>query len=81
MDKGTQRHGESGAARLPHLLERALAVDEMQEDLYYKIIGMYIDLGDRASATRVYRRCVSTFGESPPLADTQEVKSLLAQLS
>ena len=63
------------------LLERALAVDDMQEELYYKIIEMYLELDDRPSADRVYRRCVSTFGEASPLADTQEVKSLLAQLS
>ena len=63
------------------LMERALAVDELQEEMYYNIIKLYLDQGDRASAARVYRRCVSVFGESPPLSGARQIKDLLAQLN
>ncbi len=32
------------------LLEKALAIDELQEDVYYKVMDLYLELGDTAAA-------------------------------
>ena len=62
------------------LLERILAIDELQEELYYKVIELYLGLGDVASASRVNQRCLSVFDESSSLSDSPRIKELLARL-
>ena len=63
------------------LLQTALAVDEQQEEIYYKVMDLYLKLGDRAAAARVYRRCLSVFGETTPLSHAPETKGLLSRLN
>ena len=62
-------------------LERVLAIDELQEDLYYKVIELYLGLGDVASATRIRQRCLSIFDESSSLSDSPRIRKLLARLN
>jgi DNA-binding SARP family transcriptional activator len=63
------------------LLEKALTVDEFQEELHYKIMDLCLKQGDPAAASRAYRRCLSVFGEVPALAQAPEVSRLLARLN
>ncbi len=63
------------------LMEQALAVDEFQEDIYHKIMDLYLEIGEESSATKIYRRCLSVFGETVYLADSPRVSRLLSHLN
>ena len=63
------------------LLEQALAVDELQEEIYYKIMDLHIRLNDQVTATRVYSRCLAAIGPPTNLADGPKVRSILAHLN
>ena len=54
-----------GAIRL---LERHLEVDELKEEVYYRIMDLHLKLGAKASATLIYRRFLAEFGRT----DTQD---------
>ena len=64
-----------------NLLEQALALDDLQEEIYYKIMDLYIRLHDQVSATRVYSRCMAAIGHHSILADGPKVRSMLAHLN
>lgn len=57
------------------VLEQALEVDELQEEVYYRIMDLYLQLGDNTSATRMYKRCMSVFGETVPFGQTKPLRS------
>ena len=63
------------------LLEKALAVDAYQEEIYYKIMDLYIQLDDLASATRVYSRCIAAVGPPTLPTDSPKVRRILAHLN
>ncbi len=63
------------------LLEKALAIDELQEDVYYKVMDLYLELGDTAAATKIYKRCLAVFGQTVPLFSSPKVSKLLAHLN
>ena len=63
------------------LLEKALAVDTLQEEIYYKIMDLYIQLDDPASATRVYSRCLAAVGPAALPTDSPKVRRILAHLN
>ena len=63
------------------LLEQALAVDEFQEEIYYKIMDLYLEIGEGSSATKIYKRCLSVFGEMVFLSDFPRVSKLLSHLN
>ncbi|MCI0438699.1 MAG: tetratricopeptide repeat protein [Chloroflexi bacterium] len=62
-------------------LENALAIDELQEQTYYKIMDLYLELGDTTSATRIYKRCLSVFGETVSFASSPKVTNILSHLN
>ena len=60
------------------ILEKALEIDEYQEDIYQKIIDLYIEAGDSAAASRTRRRRASLFGETVNLFfDSPQTKDSL----
>jgi DNA-binding SARP family transcriptional activator len=63
------------------LLEKALAVDELQEELHYQIMDLCLKQGDSVAASRAYRRCLSVCGEVTTLSPAPEVGRLLARLN
>jgi two-component SAPR family response regulator len=63
------------------LLEKALAVDELQEELHYRVMDLCLKQGDSVAASRAYRRCLSVFGEVTTLPQAPEVARLLARLN
>lgn len=63
------------------LLEKGLSVDDLQEEAYYKMMDLYLEIGDVASARRVYKRCVSILGETLPISESPKVSKLLAHLN
>jgi DNA-binding SARP family transcriptional activator len=63
------------------LLEKALVVDELQEDLHYRVMDLCLKQGDSGAANRAYRRCLSVFGEVTTLSRAPEVGRLLARLN
>ena len=63
------------------LLEKSLAVDALQEDIYYKIMDLYIQLDDPAAATRVYSRCLAAVGPAALPTDSPKVRRILAHLN
>ena len=81
--RGLAQHREASGAYQESiaLLERALAVDELQEDIHYKIMDLYLELGDQVSANRAYHRCISVIGENTHLTASAKVSGLLAHLN
>ena len=63
------------------LLEKALAVDELQEELHYRVMDLCLKQGDSAAATRAHHRCLSVFGGVTTLSRAPEVGRLLARLN
>ena len=63
------------------LLEKALEVDDLQEELYYRIMDLYMEIGDSISATAVHKRCTSILGETAPASAPHRVKRLLSHLN
>ncbi|MCH9009157.1 MAG: tetratricopeptide repeat protein [Chloroflexi bacterium] len=61
------------------ILERALEVDELEEDIYYKIVELYIDVKNAAAAARTYRKCLSLFGKTIPITASPRLRSFLAE--
>ena len=60
---------------------QALEVDELQEEIYYKVMDLYLEMGDTAAATRTYKQCISIFGETVPLFNSPKVSNLLSHLN
>ena len=63
------------------LLERVLAVDDLQEEIYYKIMDLYIQLDDPASATRVHSRHRAAVGPAALPTDSPKVRRVLSHLN
>lgn len=63
------------------ILEKAIEIDEFQEEVYYKIMDLYLEIEDTASATRIYRRCTSIFGETVQMFDSAKVANLLSNIN
>ncbi|MCH7744439.1 MAG: tetratricopeptide repeat protein [Chloroflexi bacterium] len=63
------------------LLEQALTVDEFQEEIYYTIMDLYLEIGEESSASKTYKRCLSVFGETVFLAESPRVSKLLTHLN
>ena len=63
------------------ILERALEVDELEEDIYYKIIDLYIEVENSPAAARTYRKYLSLFGKTVPIMASLRLKNFLAEYS
>ena len=62
------------------LLERAIAQDDYQEEIHYKIIELYFKLGDRPAASRAYQRSLSIFGDTSHASLPPDLKRILSSL-
>ena len=54
-------------------------MDELEEDIYYKIVELYIDVKNAAAAARTYRKCLSLFGKTIPITASPRLRSFLAE--
>lgn len=59
-------------------LEKALEVDELEEDIYYKIIELYIEVENPVAAGRTYQKYLSLFGKTIPITASLRLKNFLA---
>lgn len=57
-------------------LEEMLTINPLQEELYVKLIEIYLEMGDRSTALHQYERCCRILREElnvSPMAETKEV--------
>lgn len=73
-DAGRYWEQQNDWQRAIALYERALEEDNLAEDLYRRLMRVYIARGESADAARVYRRCRAMLSVQlgiPPSADTE----------
>ena len=75
----TEREARGDFQGAIDLLERHLAVDEFKEEVYYRMMDLYLKLGAKASATLTYRRYASAFDRSDAV-DSPRLIQLLDRL-
>ena len=63
------------------LLETGISSDELEEEFYYLIMDIHVERGDLPSATRIYQRFRSVFGEFSPPASLPRVRRLVSSLT
>ena len=68
LELASEREAGGDFQRAIRLLERHLEVDELKEEVYYRIMDLHLKLGAKASATLIYRRFLAEFGRT----DTQD---------
>ncbi len=63
-----------------NLLEEMLNINPFKEELYLKLMKIYIDLGDRNSAIKQYERCENILREELNIRPMQDIRNLYEDL-
>ncbi|WP_291578903.1 AfsR/SARP family transcriptional regulator [Clostridium sp. UBA6640] len=59
-----------------NLLEEMLNINPFKEELYLKLMKIYIDLGDRSSAIKQYERCENILREELNVRPMEDIRNL-----
>lgn len=72
---------DKGYDQAINLLEEMLNINPFKEELYLKLMRIYIDLGDRNSAIKQYERCENILREELNIRPMEDIRNLYEDLT